>query len=91
MIQKVARLLPDVSIALSYGKCDVPTMKTSIGSEKIVFWREARAAFRAAGGTVGSASPPACTLRALAMTFFWFGQITSHTFRNIVTARRMPA
>ena len=65
-------------------------MKTSIGSEKIVFMRDARSARRPAAAASGSASPPACTLRALAMTFFWFGQITSHTFRNIVSASRMP-
>ncbi len=56
-----------------------------------MFIREASNAFRAAGAAPGSASPPACTFRALAITFFWFGQITSQTLRNIVTASRMPA
>ena len=55
MIQNVARLLPDESIPLSYGKWLVPTMKTSIGSEKIVFCREASSALRAAGAAAGSA------------------------------------
>ena len=52
--------------------------------------REARSALRPAAAAFGAASPPACTLRALAMTFFWLGQITSHTLRNIVTARSTP-
>ena len=71
-------------------KCDVPTMKSSIGIEKIVFWREASAAARPASAAVGSASPPASTLRALAMTFFWLRQMTPHTFRNIVMPSSMP-
>ena len=59
-------------------------MNISIVNEKIVFWRDASSALRPAAAAVGSASPPACTLRALAMTFFWLGQITSHTLANIV-------
>ena len=52
--------------------------------------RDASAALRPASAAAGSASPPACTLRALAMTFFWFGQMTPHTFRNIVMPSSMP-
>ena len=41
MIQKIARELPvGATASVSYGKCDVPTMNTSIGSEKIVFMRD---------------------------------------------------
>ncbi len=68
----------------------VPTMKNSIVNEKIVFWREASSALRPAAAAVGSASPPASTLRALAMTVRWFGQITSHTLANMVMPRSMP-
>ncbi len=65
-------------------------MNMSMVNEKMVFMREASSALRPAAAAFGSASPPAWTLRALAMTFFWLGQITSHTFRNMVSARRMP-
>ena len=63
-------------------------MNISIVNEKIVFWRDASAAFRPAAAAAGSASPPACTLRALAMTSFWFRQITAHTFTNMMSAIR---
>jgi len=86
----MARLPPFTSQPMAPKKCAAPTMKKSIVNEKIVFWREAIAAFRPAAAASGSASPPASTLRALAITLRWFGQITSHTFANIVTARRMP-
>ncbi len=52
--------------------------------------RDASSALRPAAAASGSASPPACTLRALAMTFFWLGQITNQTLKNMVTASRMP-
>ena len=54
-------------------------MNTSSGSEKIVFCRDAIAPARAAAGALGSASPPPCTLRALAITICWFGQMIIHT------------
>ena len=65
-------------------------MKKSTGIEKIVFWREAIATARAAAAALGLASPPAIRLRALAITICWFGQITSHTLRNITRPKRMP-
>ena len=65
-------------------------MNTSIGSEKIVFIRDASSARRPASAAAGSASPPACTLRALAITTFWLRQMIPHTFTNIVSASRMP-
>ena len=54
-------------------------MNTSSGSEKIVFCRDAIAAARPAAAALGSASPPACTLRALPITICCAGQITIHT------------
>ncbi len=65
-------------------------MNTSSGSEKIVFWRDAIAPARAAAAAAGFASPPAFSVRALAITICWFGQITSHTLRNITRPKRMP-
>ena len=65
-------------------------MNISIVNEKIVFCRDASPALRPAAAAAGSASPPACTLRALAMTSFWLRQITPHTFTNMVSASRMP-
>ena len=57
-------------------KCAVPTMNISIGSEKIAFMTRAGPCDRC-GGVGDGLTSPACTLRALAMTFFWLGQITS--------------
>ena len=71
-------------------KCTAPIMKKSIGSEKIVFMRDASAARRPASAAFGSACPPASTFRALAMTIFWFRQMTPQTFRNIVMPSSMP-
>ena len=65
-------------------------MNISIVNEKIVFWRDASPALRPAAAAAGSASPPAWTLRALAMTSFWLRQITPHTFTNMMSAIRMP-
>ena len=73
-----------------YGKWAVPTMKMSIGSEKIVFWRDAISARRPLAAASGFASPPACTLRALSITTFWLRQMIPHTFTNIVSASRTP-
>ena len=65
-------------------------MKNSIVMEKRVLQREARAAFLAAAGASGLASPPLATFSALPMTIFWLRQITPHTFRNIVMPKSMP-
>ena len=66
------------------------TMKNSIVIEKNVLQREARAAFLAAAGASGLASPPSATFSALPMTIFWLRQITPHTLRNIVMPKSMP-
>ena len=65
-------------------------MNTSSGNEKIVFCREAIAPARAAAAAAGFASPPAFSVRALAITICWFGQMTSQTLRNIARPKRMP-
>ena len=65
-------------------------MKKSIGIEKRVLHRDARAARLAAAGASGLASPPLATFSALPMTIFWLRQIMPHTLRNIVMPKSMP-
>ena len=47
-------------------------------------------AARPAAAASGSASPPARTCTADAMTIFCLRQITPHTFTNMMRAMRMP-
>jgi len=58
-------------------------MKNSIGSENKVLVRDASPALARAAPASGKASPPTATCSAEAMTIFCFGQMISHTFRNI--------
>ena len=64
-------------------------MNISIVNEKMVFWRDARSP-RRPGAAFGSASPPACTFRAFAITTLLLRQMTPHTFTNMMRARKMP-
>ena len=65
-------------------------MKNSIGIESSVLVRDAHAAFRAAAGAFGRASPPVAVASALAMKIFWFGQMIPQTLVNITSASRIP-
>ena len=66
-------------------------MKNAIGKENSVLVRDASSAFAAAAAWLGSASPPSRTDSFEAMTIFWFGHITSHTFRNMTVPSSAPS
>src|SRR2546422_5952433 len=73
---------PRLPAALS-GKCVAAPIKKSIGKDITTLLRDARKARRAAPAATGFACPPPAVATAFAITIFWFGQITSHTLRNI--------
>ena len=82
--------MPPISASNQTAPWAANTMNQSIGIENRVLHRDARAAFLAAAGASGLASPPAATFSALPMTTFWLRQITPHTLRNIVMPKSMP-
>ena len=58
-----------------------PSMPINMGAENRVLVREAKPAF----GAAFAASPG-----TIPQTIFWFGQIISHTFKNIKVPMRPP-
>src|SRR5690349_11484595 len=62
-------------------KCDADTMKKSIGIENSVLVRDARPARAPRGAADGSASPPAATLVAFAITTCCAGQLRAEEGR----------
>ena len=75
---------------LPLDKWALEPMRYSIGMEKSVFVREARAAFGAAAAASGFGSLPACTPWLDSTMIFWFGQMISQTFKNISVPIRAP-
>src|SRR5260370_42183466 len=65
-------------------------MKKSMGNDIPTLVRDTRNARRAAPAVAGLAAPPPAVVTALAITIFWFGQITSQTFRNISVPNAAP-
>ncbi len=59
-------------------------MATNMGSDSSILVRENNIAVRAAFGfaSAGASTKP--------KAIFWFGQITSHTLRNMMMASHMP-
>ena len=72
------------------GKFAAATMKKSIGIEKSVLVRDATPARAPRGPAAGSASPPAATFSAFAITTCCAGQITNQTLNHMSVPIRPP-